>query len=141
MSEEWILKKQRQINAGASQVWSVLTSPGNIEKWLGVKTKSDWTQGSEVLFSFSWDGKEHTDKGHILEFERDSLFTYSYWSVFSGLPDKVENYSKIEFRLSADGQNTILELTHSDFSSETMFKHSDENWEESLDTIKALAEE
>ena len=39
MDTELIIKKENQINVAASTVWSVLTDPINIEKWLDTNTK------------------------------------------------------------------------------------------------------
>jgi uncharacterized protein YndB with AHSA1/START domain len=140
MDTTLIIKKERLINANTETVWNVLTNPVEIKKWLGVQTESDWTPGSEISFSFSWDGKDYTDKGKIIQFENEKIFSYSYWSVFSGLPDAPENYSKIEFVLVPTENGITLKLTHSDFATETMYKHSVKNWNETLDLIKKLCE-
>ena len=66
---------------------------------------------------------------------------YDYWSGFSGTTDSPENYSIIEFNLINNGEQTTLRLKHSNFSTPTMYEHSDKNWEETLDVIKKLAEE
>jgi len=135
------IKKERQINADTQKVWTVLTNSEYIEKWLGVKTQSKWTPKSDITFSFTWDGKEHIDKGVIIQFEKEKVFSYSYWSVFSGLPDKPENYSKITFELEKTEKRTTLKLSHSDFATEKMYQHSDKNWEETMNEIKKIAEE
>lgn len=136
-----VIKKERQIASDTKTVWSVLTKPGEIKKWLGVETKSEWTPQSDITFTFTWDGKEYVDKGKIIRFDNEKSFFYSYWSGFSGLPDEPENYSKIEFLLEPNDKGTSLQLTHSEFASETMYQHSDKNWEETLDIIKNLSEE
>jgi uncharacterized protein YndB with AHSA1/START domain len=141
MNTELVIKKEKYINAAASKVWSVLTDPVNIEKWLGTKTLSEWTPGSDITFSFNWEGKDYTDKGKIIRFEKEKVFSYSYWSVFSGLPDEPKNYSKIKFELLPTDNVTILKLTHSDFAAETMYQHSDNNWEETLNEIKKISEQ
>ncbi len=141
MDTTLIIKKERQINADTKKVWTVLTNSEYIEKWLGVKTQSKWTPKSHITFSFIWDGKEHTDKGVIIQFEKEKIFSYSYWSGFSGLPDKPENYSKITFELETTEKGMTLKLTHSDFKTEIMYQHSDKNWEGTINEIKKLAEE
>jgi len=141
MDTTFIIQKERQINADTKKVWTVLTNPTYIERWLGVKTQSTWKPKNDITFSFTWDGKDYTDKGIIIQLENEKVFSYSYWSVFSGLPDKAENYSKIEFELIQASAGTTLKLTHSNFATETMYKHSDKNWEETLNEIKKIAEE
>lgn len=135
-----ILEKSRDMKATKNTVWKVLTNPTYIKDWLGVDIETDWKEGSAITFSFSWEGKNFTDKGHILKFTEMDTFSYDYWSGFSGTPDSPENYSIITFQLFNNQENTKLTLTHSNFSTPTMYEHSDQNWEETLDKIKQLAE-
>lgn len=135
-----VIKKERQIKADPKTVWTVLTNPAEIKQWLGVDTKSDWEPQSDITFTFTWEGKKYEDKGKIIRFDKERSFTYSYWSGFSGLPDKPENYSKVEFLLEPTEGKTLLKLSHTEFPTETMYKHSDKNWEETLDMIRKLSE-
>ncbi|WFB55698.1 SRPBCC domain-containing protein [Paenibacillus sp. BR1-192] len=139
-SMDLIIEKTRDINASKKVVWKVLTDPDSIRDWLGVHIETDWREDSPITFSFSWDGKNLTDKGHILKFMEPDTFSYDYWSWFSGTPDTPENYSIIAFRLFDNHDSTTLVLTHRNFSTPTMYEHSDKNWEETLDKIKLLAE-
>lgn len=139
MDTTLIITKERQIGATPSKVWSILTDASNIEKWLGTKTTSEWKAGSEIIFSFTWDNKDYKDRGTILQYEKEKLFAYNYWSVFSDLPDIPENYSIIRFEITPFNNGTLLTLTHSNFATEMMYKHSDKNWEETMDTIKNLS--
>jgi uncharacterized protein YndB with AHSA1/START domain len=141
MDNTLIIKKKREIKADAKKVWTVLINPTEITKWLGVTATSSWRPQSDILFTFTWEGKIYNDKGTIIQFEKEKVFSYSYWSGFSGLPDSPENYSKIEFILEPNDHGVTLKLTHSNFASETMYKHSDNNWEETLNEIKKIAEE
>ncbi|UNY98769.1 SRPBCC domain-containing protein [Zhouia spongiae] len=134
------IKKERTIKASPTVVWNVLTEPRHIKRWLGVETESNWKVDSELLFKFSWDGKEYVDKGNIIHLEENKLFVYTFWSNFSRLPDKPENYSKIRFDLEEKGIITVLKLTHSEIKNRTMREHSEKNWEETLDQIKSIAE-
>lgn len=136
-----VIKKERQIKADPKTVWTVLTNPEEIKKWLGVDTKSDWVPQSDITFTFTWEGNKYQDKGKVIRFDKEKSFAYSYWSGFSGLPDKLENYSKVEFLIEPTKEKTLLKLSHSEFPTETMYKHSDKNWEETLDMIKKLSEE
>lgn len=79
------IEKQREISAATETVWNVLTNPDFIKQWLGVTVNTDWNVGCSITFSFTWDGTEYEDKGHILEYEPQSVFSYDYWSGFSAL--------------------------------------------------------
>lgn len=77
MDTKLIIRKERQIKADTRKVWSILTTPTEIVKWLGVETKSKWTPLSDIIFSFTWEGKEYRDKGKIIRFETEKIFSYS----------------------------------------------------------------
>ena len=140
MATDKILKKTISINAPTSEVWNALTNPDLIKEWLfGTKVISDWKVGSQILFTGNWQGTDYIDKGTILGFEIEKLFQYNYWSGFSGLPDKPENYAIISFTLTKNGNTTTLTLTQSNFD-ETMYEHSDKNWTATLELMKKIIE-
>jgi uncharacterized protein YndB with AHSA1/START domain len=141
MTQHLILKKERQINASPAKVWAVLTNNEWIIQWLGVEMITDWQTGNPIEFTFVYKEKEIKDKGILLTLDPEKKFAYTYWSVFSATEDKPENYSEITFELTPKGEGVRLQLTHSNFATETMYEHSNKNWEETLDTIQQLAEE
>ena len=136
------LKKTININAPTSKVWSALTNPDLIKEWLfGTKVISDWKVGSQILFTGNWQGTDYADKGTILRFDIEKVFQHNYWSGFSGLPDSPENYSVITFKLTQNGNTTILTLTQqSNFATETTYEHSDKNWDMTLELLKKIIE-
>jgi len=90
MAIDKILSKSIHINASPAKVWDALTNPDIIKQWLfGTTVISDWNVGSELLFTGTWQGTEYKDKGTILQFEKEKVFQYNYWSGFSGLPDSI----------------------------------------------------
>jgi len=141
MHKNLILKKERHIDSSPLKVWNVLTNNQWIEQWLGVQMVTDWQPGSPIAFTFVYKDKEVKDKGTVLHFEAEKKFSYNYWSVFSATEDSPENYSVITFDLTSNATGTVLRLTQSNFSTRLLYNHSDKNWEETLDTIKKLAEE
>jgi len=141
MKKNLILKKERQIDSPPMKLWSVLTDNQWIEQWLGVQMVTDWQPGSPIAFTISYKDKEIKDKGAIIQFEPGKKFSYNYWSVFSTTEDSPENYSIITFDIVPNGNGSILQLTQTNFSTKLMYTHADNNWEETLDTIKKLAEE
>jgi uncharacterized protein YndB with AHSA1/START domain len=134
------LAKSVRIAAAPSAVWEVLTSPDSIERWLGTRVRSSWQVGAPIVFEFSWDGKTFEDRGIVRDIRREEVFAYSYWSGLSGLPDEPQNYSLISFHLSPDGGGTMLSLRHEHIATDRMRDHSDKNWDETLRTIREMAE-
>jgi uncharacterized protein YndB with AHSA1/START domain len=138
---ELTIKKTISIKAPASKVWDTLTNPELIRQWLyGTNTISDWKVGSPILFTGNWQGTEYKDKGTILKYETEKIFEYDYWSSFSGLPDSPENYSVILFELIPKDNYTMLIFTQTNFANETIYEHSDKNWDTTLNTMKKLIE-
>jgi uncharacterized protein YndB with AHSA1/START domain len=138
---ELILKKNILIKAATSKVWDAITNPDTIRQWLyGTNTISDWKVGSPILFTGTWHGTEYKDKGTILKFEVGRIFKYDYWSSFSGLADSPENYSVIAFELTPKDGLTMMTLTQTNFATETMYEHSDKNWDATLDAMKKIIE-
>ena len=138
---ELTLIKTISMKAPTAKVWETLTNPGLIKQWLyGTNTISDWKVGSPILFTGNWQGAEYKDKGTILDLEAEKILRYDYWSAFSGLPDNPENYSIIAFDLTPQDNDTLLTLTQTNFANETMYNHSEKNWDATLGTMKKLIE-
>lgn len=141
MKKNVILKKERLIDSPPGKVWAILTENQWIEHWLGVQMITDWQAGSPIAFTIAYKDKEVKDKGTLLHFEPEKKFSYNYWSVFSTTEDIPENYSIITFELTPHETGTALHLTQSNFATLLLYDHSNKNWEDTLDTIKKLAEE
>jgi hypothetical protein len=88
----------------------LLTNPDFIKQWLGVTIQTSWIVGQPISFTFTWEGKAFEDKGNLLELEALKVFSYNYWSGFSGTDDSPENYSIISFTLFNQDDHTILKL-------------------------------
>jgi len=141
MKNDLTVRKTVKINADASKVWNAITNPKMIKKYLfGTKVSTDWKVGSEISFQGNWQGKKFRDKGVIEKFKIEKLFQYTYWSVFSGLEDKKENYSLITFELSGDNKITKLTVSQRGFADKTSQEHSDKGWSMVMQKIKELVE-
>lgn len=135
------IKKTIEINADTSQVWDALTNPKKIKQYLfGTETISDWKVGSTIIFQGEYQGQKYKDKGKILDIKEGQLLQYAYWSGFSGLEDKEENYSKVTYKLNRKEPYTILTLTQEGFASKQAREHSENNWGMVLDKIKEIIE-
>jgi uncharacterized protein YndB with AHSA1/START domain len=140
MNTEHAIAKKILIEADAATVWQVLTDAAYIVDWLGVHVLSDWNVGSPLVFLFDGSGRPFSDKSTILKLDSEKMFSYSFWSEVSGLPDRPENYSVIAFWLINKGEATALILNHDHLPMKTMVEHVAKHWEQTLMTIKGLAE-
>ena len=86
------------------------------------------------------EGKEFKDNGNILAIEPGRLLQYNYWSSYSGLEDKEENYSIVTYKLDTKDQGTILTLTQQGFAHEQAKEHAESSWGMVLKNMKELVE-
>ena len=141
MKNELLVRKTVKINAEPAKVWDSITNPKMIKKYLfGTKVISTWKVGSEIIFEGNWEGKKFKDKGVIEKLEIEKIFQYTYWSIFSGLDDKKENYSLVTFEISSDGKITKLTVSQKGFANKTLQEHSDKGWRNVLQKIKDILE-
>jgi uncharacterized protein YndB with AHSA1/START domain len=145
MRHDLIVSESVDINANVSKVWNVLTNPELIKEYLfGTETVTDWKVGSEIVFQGKYgDNLEHSyrDHGVIKENVPNELFSYTYWSGFSGLEDKPENYSLVTYTLEKKGDNqTKFTWTQKGFGTEEGYQHSLGGMKEFLGKIKEIAE-
>ena len=131
-----------EINASKEKVWKGLTDPSIIKDYLfGTNTVTDWKVGSEIVFQGEWEGKQYRDKGVILQIILNELISYSYWSGFSGLEDKPENYSTVTYNVEIiSDEKTLFTWTQKGFASEQAYQHSESGMEEFLKNTKQVIE-
>ncbi len=141
MQKDLTIKKTFEIHAQSSDVWDAITNPNKVKIYFfGTTVKSDWQVGSPIIFSGEWEGKSYEDKGTILAIENEKFLQYNYWSGFSGLEDKEENYSLVTYQLEQNGKNTIVSVTQQGFASEQAQAHAEGGWQMVLEGMKKLVE-
>jgi uncharacterized protein YndB with AHSA1/START domain len=131
------------IKALPSIVWSVLTDPELIKRWISdyeVSIQTNWKEQNLIIFRGDLHGITYENTGTILQFIPDKVLTYTHLSSLSQLPDVPENHSIIEFRLTPLQEQTVLTLIQSNFATETIFKHWEFYWNVTLDLLKKTAE-
>ena len=142
MRKDLIVSKSVIINADSNRIWKTLTDPEIIKEYLfGTETLTDWKEGSEIIFQGEYEGKKYRDHGIILKNIDKSKISYSYWSGFSGLEDKPENYSVITYSLNPVNENSVeFTWTQQGFADEDAYKHSESGMQEFIERIKIMAE-
>jgi len=143
MDKNLIAEQSIEINAKAENVWEVLTNPEKIKIYLfGTKTSTDWKMGSSILFQGEYNGHQYKDKGNVLENDRHKVLSYNYWSGFSGLEDKPENYSLVTYKIEDITEYKVkFTWTQKGFASKEGQCHSEKGLKTMLEQIKKLAEE
>jgi uncharacterized protein YndB with AHSA1/START domain len=130
------------VNVDASRMWDVLTNPAIIKEYLfGTETLTDWKVGSTIVFQGEYQGHKYSDHGVILENNLYKRIAYSYWSGFSGLEDKQENYSKVIYDIEPiDAGHTKFTWTQKGYPDEQRQAHSQSGMKDFLAQIKTIAE-
>lgn len=132
------------IHANPTRVWTILTKPEFMVQWLGepemeIKIETDW----KVNFPIVIRGFHHVkfeNKGHVLEFDKEKRLRYTHLSSVSRLPDKIENYSILDFTLERTNESTSLTLDVQNFPTESIRKHLEFYWRPTILLIKNVAE-
>jgi uncharacterized protein YndB with AHSA1/START domain len=141
MEKNLVAEASVLVSAGPEKVWKALTDPELIKKYLfGTEAVSDWKVGSPIAYRGVWEGKAYEDKGTITELEPNRRFVSTYWSAFSGLPDKPENYATVTYLLEKEGPGTKLRVIQDNNASEEGRAHSEANWNKVLGVLKSLVE-
>lgn len=142
MNHSLTVTKSVAVNANVAKVWHALTTPALIAEYLfGTETVTDWKVGSPIIFQGEYQGQKYRDKGVILEFKLNERIRYSYWSGFSGLADKPENYSAVTYSLrKIDDTHTELTWIQQGFANEAAYKHSENGIDAFLASVKTVME-
>lgn len=142
MNKDLIASSNIKIKSTPEKVWNVLTNPEKIKEYLfGTEVKTDWKVGSQILFQGEYDGQKYLDKGNVIDKKENELLRYNYWSGFSGLEDKSENYSLVTYKIDKlDDKEVKFTWHQKGFSSEEGQKHTEQGLKVMLEKIKELGE-
>jgi uncharacterized protein YndB with AHSA1/START domain len=141
-----VIENSATINAPPSEVWRALTDPDLMKQWMAepemrIGIATDWKVGSPIIVKGHHNNVDFENKGTVLQFEPHSILRHSHLSSLARLPDKVENYTVIEFRLTRTEENsTSLNVRISNFPSEVIFKHWEFYWRVTIDVVKRFIE-
>jgi uncharacterized protein YndB with AHSA1/START domain len=138
------IEKTIHIKASPSIVWNTLTNPEVMKLWMGepemkIEIITNWKVGTPIVLK----GFHHVkfeNTGTILQFEPNRILKYDYLSSISRLPDKPENHTIIEFRLTPSENQTLLTLILSNFPTESIHKHINFYWTTTIEILKKLIE-
>jgi len=140
MNKNLTITQSTQIKAEISKVWDALINPEKIKIYLfGTEVLTDWKKGSSIFFQGEYDGHKYKDGGTIIDIKPEKLLQYTYWSSFSGMEDKEENYSVVTYKLKQEDNYILLTVSQQGFANEEAQKHSKQNWEMVLDKIKEMS--
>lgn len=142
MDKNLIASSIINIQSTPKKVWDVLTNPQKIKEYLfGTEVLTDWNIGSSIVFQGEYNGQQYKDKGNVIENKKNELLKYDYWSGFSGLEDKPENYFLVTYKIESLDENSVNFTWHQQgFSSEEGKFHTEQGLQSMLEKIKELSE-
>ncbi|MBC7872839.1 MAG: SRPBCC domain-containing protein [Ferruginibacter sp.] len=139
--EKRAVKRSVIVNATAAEVWKAITDPAMVKQYFfGTDVSTDWKEGSPIIYSGMWKGKEYEDKGQVLKVEKEKRLEHTHWSSLSGMEDLPENYFTVIYELEERVNDTVLTITQVGLMSANSYEHSAQNWETVLQQLKALVE-
>jgi hypothetical protein len=106
----------------------------------GTNAVSDWEEGAPIVWKGEWEGKPYEDKGVIMQLKPERVLQYSHFSPLSGQPDVPENYHTVTIELFPRGAGTTVTLSQDNNATEEERKHSEQNWQMMLDSLKRFME-
>jgi uncharacterized protein YndB with AHSA1/START domain len=121
------LEFTRRLQASPERVWQALTEPGDLTSWLAEGSSFDGGLGGEVSLDF---GEGGIITGEVMTWDPPRLLSYSW--VF---PDGAE--SLVTFEVTADGDGTLLSLTHERVPTQTARGYTP-GWHAFLDRFDAF---
>lgn len=142
MNHSLIAQQSIVINSSSEKIWEVLTQPEYVKQFLfGTEVSTDWKENSTIAFKGNYEGTEYHDKGVVHKNKKHEVLKYGYWSSFSGLEDKPENYATVSYLIKENNASSCEFTWHQQgFSSEEGKCHTEEGLKSMLEKIKALAE-
>ena len=136
-----VASAQIEISASRERVWSALTDPEQIKKYMfGSEVVTDWEQGSPIVWKGEYEGKAYEDKGEIVEVVTNKRLKVTHFSPLSGQPDVPENYHNLTYELDDRDGKTHLSLSQDRNASAEEAEHSQKMWRQMLDGVKEVVE-
>jgi uncharacterized protein YndB with AHSA1/START domain len=130
-----------EFDAPVAKVWQAITDPALVKQYFfGTDLVTDWKVGKPIYFRGEWEGQAYEDKGTVLQFEPEKMLQYDYFSSWSELEDKPENYQTITYTVEPKGDGTLLTIIQTNVPGEEQKEHSEQNWAMLLGEMKKLVE-
>jgi len=130
-----------EINATPERIWDALTNPDIIKQYMfGTTVSSTWQPGARITWKGSWKGKDYEDKGQIVSIDPPKRLQYTHFSPLSGEEDKPEHYHTVTIDIHGQGGACTVSLTQDGNADEAAQKHSEDNWNSMLTSLKETLE-
>lgn len=110
-AEEAVVEQRLRIHARPETVWRYWTDPDRMCDWWGTAAELDPRPGGTCVVEMGGGG---VMRGEYLELVPHERIVFSFgWDAHPDAPDLAPGSSRVEITLTADGDDTVLELRHS----------------------------
>jgi uncharacterized protein YndB with AHSA1/START domain len=132
---------ETEIDAPPERVWTALTNPKQIEKYMfGSKVETDWQPGSRIVWKGEYEGRKYEDHGEILEADPGHRLELTHFSPLGGREDAPENYHTIVYELEQHSGGTRVRLSQDNNPTREQADRSRSTWEQMLAGLKEVVE-
>jgi uncharacterized protein YndB with AHSA1/START domain len=119
---------ERRYDASPAEVWSALTEPKRLARWLA-DVELDLRVGGEYVLRFSPNDDSQMTRGKVLALEPERLLELTW--LYPGEEDTV-----LRLELRPDGEGTVLVLDHRGLPAEAAAGYGG-GWHAHLDSLEA----
>lgn len=119
---------ERRYDASPAEVWSALTEPPRLARWLA-DAELDLRVGGDYILRFLGEDEGQTTTGKVLAVEPERLLELTW--LYPGEEDTV-----VRFELRPDGDGTVLVLDHRGLPSEAAPGYGG-GWQAHLEALEA----
>ncbi|TDF98272.1 SRPBCC domain-containing protein [Paenibacillus piri] len=144
------IEKDIRVAASVEQVWAVITERKHMEEWLSrgfIVKELDLRPGGLLLLN--QESKNATLLARIVTVDPPHVFSYRWAEAYPGAEPTEENSTLVEFRLTRDGDATVLQVTESGYANLAIpagreyvgFESHSRGWPVFLDEIRTRTEE
>jgi uncharacterized protein YndB with AHSA1/START domain len=111
MTDNQTIHQKVTIQAPSTKVFQALTEPEILENWFPTQAKADLRQGGSYQYVFKFKDPEQggTQEGQFLELRSGEKISYT-WEAGG-------KQTQVDFLLTKQGEETVVELKHSGFGS------------------------
>ena len=119
---------ERRYEATPAEVWSALTEPARLARWLA-DAELDLRVGGQYVLRFAPDDESQVTRGEVLSVEPERVLELTW--LYPG-----ENDTVVRLELQPDGEGTILVLDHRGLPVEAAPGYGG-GWHAHLDSLEA----
>jgi uncharacterized protein YndB with AHSA1/START domain len=140
-----VIRKQVELRAPLERVWQAISDPAEFGSWFKVRLDGPFEPGIEQTGQMTYPGYEHMPwKARVVAVEPPHRLAFD-WPHMDDQERVREDWpwTRVEFRLEAQGEGTLLTVTESGFDAlppetrDNSYRQNEGGWEQQTGNIAA----